>query len=372
MFRDHRLAFLIFVVLAAGCRGLPPYSGDWRDLRHGEKNSRWGFVDASGQWVIEPRFVDEGDFAEGLAWASDGSGQGAGYIDKTGAWVIKPQFRHAMEFSEGLAAVQDKSGRWGYTDASGSWVIAPRFASAQAFSEGLSAVEVDATYRGPWGFIDTTGEFVIAPRYEHSPGFLYGKSRFKDGVVLINRGTGSDYDIIASDGRLIKSIKAESMSPFRDGLALTRIGHGDACGEAGVDIFVYLNQTGERAFDKTFCGAHEFSDGMAAAWKDRLYGYVDKSGDWAIPPSFEVVMDFGEGLAAVKRDAHDKHWDYIDKTGQVVITGVGDGRAQAFERGLAALDLDSPNGYLAAGAKWGYIDTSGRVVAMFTKARSVE
>jgi WG containing repeat len=371
MFRGYRLALtVVFVVLMAGCRSQPPYSGDWRDLRHGEKDSRWGFVDASGRWAIEPRFVDEGHFAEGLAWAVESSWHGIGYIDKTGVWAIKPQFRHATEFSEDLAAVEDKSGRWGYIDPSGRWVIAPSFASAQPFSEGLAAVEVGATYRGPWGFIDKTGDLVIPARYEHSPGFLYWKSRFKDGVALIDEGTGWDYDIIDSEGRLIKSIKSDSVAPFRDGLALARIDHGDACGEAGGDVFVYLDQSGERAFDKAFCGAHEFSDGMAAVWKDGLYGYIDRTGAWAIPPSFIVVTDFGEGLAAVKRDGRDIHWNYIDKSGSVIIAGVGDGRAEAFKRGLASLDLDTPKGYLAAGAKWGYIDTSGRVVAMFTKGRS--
>lgn len=33
-----------------------------------------------------------------------------GYIDKTGAWVIDPQFETACQFSEGFALVQDSSG----------------------------------------------------------------------------------------------------------------------------------------------------------------------------------------------------------------------------------------------------------------------
>jgi hypothetical protein len=53
-----------------------------------------------------------------------------------------------------------------------------------------------------------------------------------------------------------------------------------------------------------------------------------------------------------------------------VIAKIGDGRAEKFIGGLAAVDLDTPNGYLARGAKWGYIDRTGRVVCVFTRSRS--
>ena len=56
------------------------------------------------------------------------SGAEWGYIDKSGEYVIDPQFSDAMEFSEGLAAVLDpESELWGYIDESGSYVIEPQF-----------------------------------------------------------------------------------------------------------------------------------------------------------------------------------------------------------------------------------------------------
>ena len=102
--------WILFAALAgalapvAGCRRAPPFSGDWRGLRHGERGGRGGFVDGSGHWAIKPRFVEYGEFSEGFAWAAE-KGTAYGYIDKTGAWAIRPRFRHATEFSERLAAV---------------------------------------------------------------------------------------------------------------------------------------------------------------------------------------------------------------------------------------------------------------------------
>ena len=45
-----------------------------------------------------------------------------GYIDKTGEFIIEPQFDNAAPFSEGLARVQIRK-RWGYIDKAGQQVI---------------------------------------------------------------------------------------------------------------------------------------------------------------------------------------------------------------------------------------------------------
>jgi len=362
------LAVACALLFGGGCRRTPSFAGDWRELRHGERNGLWGFVDQSGRWAIEPTFVQFGEFSEGVAWAAK-KGTAYGYIDKTGAWVIRPQFRHASEFSEGLAAVEDRSGRWGYIRPDGSWAIAPRFGSAQAFHEGRAAAENGEGYRGPWGYIDPSGVWVIPPRYRHSSGFLYGRNYFERGVAIVDKGDGWTNEIIDRDGRVLKTVRSDWLRRG-DGLLLARVGHSEECSKAGGDVWSYLDERGESAFEGRFCGAREFSDGLAAVWKDGKIGFIDKSGNWAISPRYDVTGDFSEGLANVKPDSREKCWQYVDRAGRMVIPCTGDGRAQKFERGLAAIDVDSPHGYLAAGAKWGWIDRSGKIVAVFTRAAS--
>ncbi|MBP5241278.1 MAG: WG repeat-containing protein, partial [Bacteroidales bacterium] len=48
----------------------------------------WGFMDKTGNVVIEPQFTEAGDFSEGLAKVS--VDWKWGYIDQTGKFVIKP------------------------------------------------------------------------------------------------------------------------------------------------------------------------------------------------------------------------------------------------------------------------------------------
>lgn len=46
-----------------------------------------------------------------------------GYIDKKGGWVIEPKYRDAFAFRDGLAKVEDTDRNIGYIDKTGKEVI---------------------------------------------------------------------------------------------------------------------------------------------------------------------------------------------------------------------------------------------------------
>ncbi len=202
-----------------------------------------GYIDKTGTMVIEPEFTMAGDFSEGLAGvmsAADNSRRG--YIDKNGDWVIElpgnllPGGRLGQEgFSEGLAVVRelvlddpgDGGFRYGYVDTSGAVVIQPQFTwpstSPRAWRRwrsrrtvprsgatstrpvpgssnpsstapgssrkgwrrwqyGLPAPIADPTwitdYR--WGYIDKTGTVVIPMQYQTADPFSGGLARVEN------------------------------------------------------------------------------------------------------------------------------------------------------------------------------------------------
>ena len=155
---------------------------------------RAGYVDHSGKFVIEPRFVEAaGDFSQGLAAFKPGASSWGtskwGYLDRAGKWAIKPQFDIAGRFSEGMAPVavylDKKSNRekWGYIDESGKLQIPAQFDGAGAFQGGVARVffaEKNAQFehmhhpRGEgWRCIDREGRFLECaakpPWSEESP-----------------------------------------------------------------------------------------------------------------------------------------------------------------------------------------------------------
>ena len=75
-------------------------------------DGKWGFVDASGNMVIEPQYEQAKSFGNGLAPVRVGDLWG--YISSNGEWRIECQFEDCLPFStNGIAAVKE-DGVWNY------------------------------------------------------------------------------------------------------------------------------------------------------------------------------------------------------------------------------------------------------------------
>ncbi len=156
----------------------------------------YGYLDTLGQVVIRPKFKSTGHFNGGVAWAKSLDGR-VGYIDKSGNWLVEPIFligddydpesgfakikstrgwafidtanqftnlgvtNDYFNFSEGLA-IKRENGRIGFIDNTGEWVIKPYFAVAHKFTNGFARVQVN----GKWGLIDKKGEWLVEPNYK--------------------------------------------------------------------------------------------------------------------------------------------------------------------------------------------------------------
>lgn len=264
-------------------------------------NGRWGFIDETGTYVIEAKFVMVKPFSEGLAAVvfkeNENAYRTVGYIDQTGRIVIPPQFSgeggvSERGFSEGLAAVKvykDRAEKWGYIDKSGKFVIEPQFAGGGPFSEGRAMVGIAEPYWTidyKWGFIDTKGRWIAKPQYKSVGEFSEGLA-----PVLMNDKVG----FIDRQGQM--AIKPQ-FDPDGTGGCVT----------------------------KGRVGASRFSEGLAAVqlrsggWS-KEWGFIDRHGNWVIQPAFACAAPFSEGLAlvGVRENEGEWHYGYIDKTGAIII-----------------------------------------------------
>jgi hypothetical protein len=139
-------------------------------LSPARSNGKFGFIDTTGKWAIEPQFEAVGNFAEGLAAVRVGGR--SGYVDKKGKFVINPQYEWCDDFYEGRARVKS-SGKFGFIDTSGRNVADVKFEAADHFSEGLAPVKTEEG----WGFIDPTGKLVITPQFDSADMFQDGLAR---------------------------------------------------------------------------------------------------------------------------------------------------------------------------------------------------
>lgn len=104
-----------------------------------------------------------------------------GFLDATLKFVIDPQFADTKSFSEKRAAV--KVGRvWGYIDETGKTVVAPTYDKAEMFSEGLAWV----TSSEGLAAIDPSGKVVIpwTDKWESGGEFMHGLAIVRKGRLM--------------------------------------------------------------------------------------------------------------------------------------------------------------------------------------------
>ncbi|MBA2734085.1 MAG: WG repeat-containing protein [Acidobacteria bacterium] len=208
-------------------------------------NVKYGYVDRTGKFVIEPKYSLAKPFSEGLAAVTIGGQQNGsykindGYIDKTGKVVIEPQFDNALRFSEGLAAVMDSSDKWKYIDQTGKVVVTPEDLSISGggeFHDGIAVVRSNTGY----SLIDKSGKSPFPSAFKPTD-----KSLFSGGLMLVS-DLGGKFQIIDKEGEIVATPDFSS---------------------AGKDITV-----------------GEFRGGVARVLskdnRDLSVGYVNKKGEW--------------------------------------------------------------------------------------------
>jgi hypothetical protein len=329
---------LMFIAALAGCynAAMMPASRDPRLLLVAV-DGKYGYRRTDGNMVIEPCSpVKTGDFSEGLAAMPDpcDNGRRWGYIDASGKFMIKPQFRTAEAFSEGLAAVQIGE-KWGFIDKNGTIVINPEYLAVGRFSEGLAWVRVcgqhDGSYTCPYGYIDRQGKMVIAP-------FTFSTGTFSEGLAVIE--IDGKYGYVDRYGHMVIEPQLDfSAQPFSEGLARVRLD----------GKFGYIDKAGNLKIDATFDAAGTFSEGLAYASVNGKYGFIDKSGAFVISPAYDLILvdtGFHQGRACVGTgEENNEFFHYIDKTGKRITKEAYDWCGN-FNGGFAPVDIEGERLYI--------------------------
>jgi hypothetical protein len=141
---------------------------------------KWGWVDYTGEWCIEPMYEGASNFTNdtGLFATAKLNGKWASikangellsknvFILSSEAWKAGYEWDNNQELGHWLYPIQDPtSGAWGYVNFKGEWVILPRFEDAKLFIKTWNNRAAPAKMDGRWGCIDHTGQFVVANIY---------------------------------------------------------------------------------------------------------------------------------------------------------------------------------------------------------------
>lgn len=107
---------------------------------------RYGYIDKSGIWKIDPVFYWVINFYDGLAMVSTSTIRyddtfNAKYINKDGKFISDKKLDYGRPFFNGLASArEDISGKFGYLNKKGEWEIEPQFDSGFEFNDNDLAI----------------------------------------------------------------------------------------------------------------------------------------------------------------------------------------------------------------------------------------
>lgn len=201
----------------------------------------WGFVDKTGNQIINAQFDEVGDFTEGKCAVMNKEGKW-GYIDKSGKIIINYQFDEAAPF-KGEKAIVTIDNKAGVIDNEGKYIINPQFSSAKNDGEIFLISQEDKV-----GWCDNAGKYIINPQFDNAYPFKENK--------LACIVSGGKYGYIDKTGKIMINPQFDFASPFIGKIAIVSLGDKfgliDEEGKYKVnpqfdsiapDLFYFLNDT---------------------------------------------------------------------------------------------------------------------------------
>ena len=249
----------------------------------------YNFIDQDGNFLLTKSLMDhEPILSEGIIAYAEGDLWG--FQDLSGNVLIPPTYARAGAFHEGLAAVTNEKGEIGYVTINGTLQIPfQKLQLSGLFYDGFAFFTDSLSLTG---LMDREGHWVVPARYEHA---YHDK---ESGLWLFSYDISDSLEDVffPEEGVLVRNLKqVEDM-------------HSDYfVARKGSDAILVRTQGGKAQLYR-FDYLESFSQGLAVARADGLYGYVDIDGQWVIAPQFESAQPFSEGLAAVCQDGL---WGYI-------------------------------------------------------------
>ena len=187
------------------------FLGEQFALAGDKESGLYGYVNQSGEYLVEPCFSEARGFSEGYAAVMDDNGKW-GFIDSNGKIVISPQYESVGDFKEGVAAVKNSQNLVGVVNKDNNYVIEPKYQEIMDFSQGYAVVEKQ---NGKYTYVDKNG---VEMNEEYDSAGDFGKDKIarvkKDGL----------FGYIKTDGTWLLKPQFDTAFDYHGGYAVVKLG----------------------------------------------------------------------------------------------------------------------------------------------------
>jgi hypothetical protein len=299
-----------------------------------------GYINRQGETVIAANFDDGTRFSEGLAAVRVKSRWGV--IDASGDFVIQPKLWSWCRFRGGLASLATRNGKWGVIDRAGNFIVQPNYDSIGPFEDDRALIRIGDRDKARFGFVDKTGAEAIPPKFHGARGFSEGLAAVK----IVNLwGYVVPSGVFKITPRFDGTGLGKRWPDIRAGRFVNRL----APVWSGKDNYRFIDATGCFAFEGSFDDANSFSEDRAVVKRDNRFGFIDTDGRMRIECRFTLACDFSEGVARVtekeSRVGFAPPSGFIDVDGQMIIQPAFYS-AESFRDGLCLVTTENSIGYI--------------------------
>lgn len=302
---------------------------DWTIVQD-EKSKKYGFIDVSGKWVIEPTFSDiekENDFIylnyEKPANASDSESwryDNAYYwLDKANKKLVRLNFDYAGELNDSLCRIQrETNGSYGILNFRTNEIVLPMtFGWMERENDLLAVREGKYTYgpSGKYGGYTIEGKEIIPLKYQSVEtdgnyfytdlGDLKDPSKDIDRPGLYKKYILERKDVFDRDGRKINPDGLSIIGQFINGQPLLVQDENEK--------FYFIDTLGNIVIDASkYTEVEEFSNGMSMVRNtDEKYGYINIKGEETVPCQYKYGFSFQKNYAFVESVNEDSQGNYV-------------------------------------------------------------
>lgn len=271
-------------------------------------NGHFHLIKANGEHIIDSlKYDDVSKFQEGRSVVN--RGYLFGYLDKSGEIVIEPAYESARAYSNGIAMVQ-KNGKFGFINYNNQEVIPTKYDKIWYPIDDMVRFKKD----GKFGYIDLNSKREVYYGFASATNFQNDRAVINDGnnfLLLDKNGNKTplpyNYVDIGGEGKWIYSADTHFGFLNNDGSVLClpqydllmRYREGRA-GFSINDVWGYLDEAGTIIIPAQYPLVWDFVNGYARIIGRYGFGFIDKNGAEVLPPRYMEVRDFSEGLARIQ------------------------------------------------------------------------
>lgn len=287
-----------------------------------EGKKKYGYIDNTGEFVIEPKYSSASDFSDGVALVSDENE--SKYINTAGKVIFKGTSDSYItsDFANGAAVFSqqdDTTTKYGYIDTEGRIFLEPIYDRADDFrADGTAFVIVNGKYEK----INKSGDILDSSNVNNRYSNIL---EYKDGYIIYEDPDTNTAGVVDYKGNVILTPLAKK-DDFYSYNSILYLGNGlfgvDDSSKSYTNFafrsYALFNNKGEQITDYIFYDLSPFHNGYASVTDDSYTYFINEKGE----PATELPKTLGRGTLTLLGDAIKGYIDgellYMTKDGTIL------------------------------------------------------